>query len=270
MRDLHLLGLGGLGAEAVDERFEVLDLFALVAVGGFQLRAPLVFLAEILGVVALIDIQALVPDLHGTVDGHVEKVAVVGDKDVAEGISAEIVLEPVAGFEIEVVGRLVEQQQVRLGQQQLGQRDAHLPAAAELVRLARPVFLAESEAGEHAAHLCVERVAVERVKALLEHRVAFRRGLVLLARVVEYGQLPGEMLDFLFHLAQFVEDGEALFKDGATGERKAFLRQIADAHAACLLQAGRSRAIRSRPAPSSEWICRCRWRPPARFFPCCG
>jgi hypothetical protein len=30
---LHLLGLGGLGAEAVDEGFEMLDLIALVAVG---------------------------------------------------------------------------------------------------------------------------------------------------------------------------------------------------------------------------------------------
>ena len=42
--DLHLLGLGGLGAEAIDERLKVLDLVALVAIGGLQLRAPLVFL----------------------------------------------------------------------------------------------------------------------------------------------------------------------------------------------------------------------------------
>jgi hypothetical protein len=32
---LDLLGLGGLGAEAVDEGFEVLDLYALVAICGF-------------------------------------------------------------------------------------------------------------------------------------------------------------------------------------------------------------------------------------------
>ena len=36
---LHLLGLGGLIAEAVDEGFQLLDALALVAVGGFQLRA---------------------------------------------------------------------------------------------------------------------------------------------------------------------------------------------------------------------------------------
>ena len=32
---LHLLGLGGLGAEAVDEDFKMLDLVALVAIGGY-------------------------------------------------------------------------------------------------------------------------------------------------------------------------------------------------------------------------------------------
>ena len=44
MRDLHLFGLGGLSAEAIDERLKVLDLLALVAVRGTKLRAPLVFL----------------------------------------------------------------------------------------------------------------------------------------------------------------------------------------------------------------------------------
>ena len=34
---LHLLGLGGLVAEAVDEGFQLLDALALVAVGGFEL-----------------------------------------------------------------------------------------------------------------------------------------------------------------------------------------------------------------------------------------
>ena len=54
----------------------------------------------------------------------------------------QIFFQPVAGFEIEMVGGLVEQQQVGLLQQQLGERDAHLPAAGKFVGLARPVFFA--------------------------------------------------------------------------------------------------------------------------------
>ena len=179
---LHLLGLGRLGAEAIDEGFEVLDLFALVAVGGEQLRAALVFLREILGVVALVDLRRLFQIFDGAVDGDVEKVAVVRDEDVAEGIVLEVVLEPVARLEIEMVGRLVEQQQVGLGEQQLGERDAHLPAAAELVGQARPVLFAEAEAGEHGAHLGVECVAVEGVEALLQQGEALGGGFVLRAR----------------------------------------------------------------------------------------
>ena len=111
---------------------------ALVAIGRLQLRAPLVFLAEIFGVVALVDVQPLVPDLHGAVDGHIEKIAVVGDQNVTEGIVLQVVFEPVAGLQIEVIGRLIEQQQVRLGKQQFGQSDSHLPTSTELIRLASP------------------------------------------------------------------------------------------------------------------------------------
>ena len=51
------------------------------------------------------------------------------------GYAGEVFFEPVARFEIEMVRRLVEEQQSGSCQQQLGERDAHLPAAGE--RLAR-------------------------------------------------------------------------------------------------------------------------------------
>ena len=43
----------------------------------------------------------------------------MGDQNVAERITLEIVLEPVAGFKVEVVGRLVEQQQFGLASNSL-------------------------------------------------------------------------------------------------------------------------------------------------------
>ena len=43
---LHLLRLGGLVAEAVDEGLQLLDALLLVAVGGFQLAAALVLLLQ--------------------------------------------------------------------------------------------------------------------------------------------------------------------------------------------------------------------------------
>ena len=101
----------------------------------------------------------------------------------------QIILEPVARFQIEMIGRLVQQQQVRLCQQQLGQRDAHLPPAGEFVDLPRPVFLAEAETGKHRADLRIERIAVERMKALLQHRIALGSRLVLGARMFQHREL---------------------------------------------------------------------------------
>ena len=60
---LHLLGLGRLVAEAVDEGFELLDALALVVVRGVQRVAALLLLREILVVVAAVEVDALVPDL---------------------------------------------------------------------------------------------------------------------------------------------------------------------------------------------------------------
>ena len=111
-------------------------------------------------VIAVVDVEALVPYLDDLVDRDVEKIAVVGDEDVAEGIGLEVVLEPVARFEIEMVGRLVQQEQVRLGEQQFRQRNTHLPAAGELLRLTRPVLLAEPKTVEHRTYLGVECITI--------------------------------------------------------------------------------------------------------------
>ncbi len=81
----------------------------------------------------------------------------------------QIVFEPVTSFKVKVIGRLVEKKKVWLCQQQLCQRNPHLPAAAELVRLPTPVFFAKAESGQHAAHLGIQCIAVQRVKALLQH-----------------------------------------------------------------------------------------------------
>ena len=104
------------------------------------------FFGQILVVVAAVEMNALVPDLGDFVDRHVEKIAVVRNQHESIGIVGQILFQPVAGFEIEMVGGLVEQKQIGLLQQQLGQRDAHLPAAGEFFGLAVPVFFAKTQA----------------------------------------------------------------------------------------------------------------------------
>ena len=158
---LHLLGLGRLRAKAVDEGLQLLDALALIAVGRRQLIAALGLLAQIrIIVVAAVELHALVPDLDRPVDRHVQEVAVVRDQQVRARIVRQIRFQPVAGFEIQVVGGLIEQQQARLFEQQLRQRQAHLPAARKFLGAPLPVFLAEPQPVEHRADLRLDRVAI--------------------------------------------------------------------------------------------------------------
>src|ERR1700688_511735 len=87
---LHLPGLGGLVAEAVNEGLQLLDALALIAVGGFKLRASLVFLPQVGIVVAAVKLHALVPDLDRAIDRDIQKIAVVRNQHVGVGVIGEV------------------------------------------------------------------------------------------------------------------------------------------------------------------------------------
>ncbi len=61
----------------------------------------------------------------------VEKIAIVADDDNARRVAREIVDEPQRAFEIEIIRRLVEQQQIGLREENGRERDPHAPAARE-------------------------------------------------------------------------------------------------------------------------------------------
>jgi HAMP domain-containing protein len=56
----------------------------------------------------------------------------VADQDQGASIVAQKTFEPQGCFEVEVIGRLVEQQQIGLGEQDRGKRRPHPPAARQL------------------------------------------------------------------------------------------------------------------------------------------
>ena len=127
---LRLRGLGVLGAEAVGELLELLDLALLVLVGGELLLLLRLALAEIVVVVAAVADQLALADLDDAADELVQELAVVRDQQDRAGVGLQVVLEPQQRLEVEMVGRLVEQQQVRLLDEQAREVRAHHPAAA--------------------------------------------------------------------------------------------------------------------------------------------
>ena len=84
-------------------------------------------------------------DLIGDV---VEQIAVMTDDDDGRRAALQIVGEPQHAFEVEIVGRLVEQQKVGLGEQDGGERDPHPPAAGIFDERAALRRLVEAEPSE--------------------------------------------------------------------------------------------------------------------------
>ena len=223
---LHLCRLGRLIPEAVDEHLDARHFLILLA-----FRLPQAFQHR----VALVDVLAVVADVIGQLaqveisdarDDRVEKVTVVRDEDHRVRIGTEILLEPVACFEIEVIRRLVEEQQVGAAEQQLGQRDAHLPSAGE--RLARTIGVVrtEAEAAQDRSDAEVHVVAIRQAEAILQLRIARQHRLMLGLR---HGGVAKAMLDVVhlrLDIEQRLKGAAGFLEDGAPRVRQSVLRQI--------------------------------------------
>ena len=89
-------------------------------------------LLEVGRVVALVRVEVAAVDFGDPLGDVVEEVPVVGDGEYGTVVLRQVLLEPQHALGVEVVGGLVEQQQVGLLQQQLGQRDAALLTTGEV------------------------------------------------------------------------------------------------------------------------------------------
>ena len=103
-------------------------------------------------VAARIERELAGPQMQDVIDDIVEEVAFVADQQDCRRIALEEILEPHHRFEIEMVRRFVEQQQVGLGKQQRGQRHAHAPTTGEAVQRAALRLLVETESNQDPRH----------------------------------------------------------------------------------------------------------------------
>ena len=149
---LGLTRLARLVAEAVDERLHVAPLGLLL--GAFlDLQQAALARAPLEGVVAAGvggELAQLI-EMHDLSRHPVQQIPVMADQEQGARIAREVVLEPEARLEVEVVGRLVEQEQIGLGEQHRGQRHPHPPAAGEARERPRLGFLLEAQPGQDRA-----------------------------------------------------------------------------------------------------------------------
>ena len=178
-------------------------------------------------------LQALVPDLDRAVDRHIEKVAVMRDQDVPKGI-VRADTPPASCASPDRDGSSARRAAagwawpaaVSPAQCASASRPRTRPSAAPSPSLLKP------KPGQHRPHLRIQRVPIQRVKALLQHRVALRRRLVLSAL---HGRVrpaaPPAARSRLSIARSSSKTDRHSSKHRAAAEPQPLLRQIADGHA---------------------------------------
>ena len=225
---LHLRSLRRLVAEPIDEHLDAPHFLVLLALRLAHRLDARVMREEVVAVVADVVGQRAQREVGDAGDDGIEEEAIVRDEDDGMRVGVQVLLEPVARLEVEVVGRFVEEQQVRLLQQQLGERDAHLPAAREGFGLALEVAAREAEALQDGRGLQLDRIAVTEAEAILEvavaaeHRSVFRLGDGRVAQAVL------EDVHLRLHREQIGEGAARFFEHRLAGVVEAVLRQVAD------------------------------------------
>ena len=117
------------GPEPVDHALEVLLLAVAVALGGLEIAAALLAFAAVVVVVARVAGHLPGVDLQRQAGQLAQQKTVVRDQQQRAREGFQEFAEPLHGRDVEIVGRLVEQQDVRLRNQDARQRRTHAPAA---------------------------------------------------------------------------------------------------------------------------------------------
>ncbi len=142
---LRLPRLRRLGFEAVDKGLHMLARgFLLLGERGIE-RALGAARRNERVVAAGIERELAVFEMQDEFGRGVQKIAVMADDQHRAAIAPQEILQPQHAFQIEIVGGLVQQQQIGAGEQDRRQRHAHAPAAGKLGTGAQLFFGGKSE-----------------------------------------------------------------------------------------------------------------------------
>ncbi len=188
---LGLGGLGVLGPKPLDKFHHVRDFALLVLVGRRQLRLRRLALRQVILIIAAVADQFAVANLQNMRDKLVEEIAVVRNHQNRARISPQIFLEPLQRFQVEMIGRLVQHQQVRLLRQQPRQMRPHHPSAAHLPQRPVEILLPKTQPGQNALGLGLALITIQlivmsvrlKIDGQFQHRFIPRRRAFL-------GQMP--------------------------------------------------------------------------------
>lgn len=216
---LHLFGLRRLVPKLLDESLHVRNLAVLGLLHRNQAGKCLIALDEIGIVIARVDADLAIGDISHVVDHAIHEGAVMAYDEYGATIGLEEVLEPAHALEVEVIGGLVKQQNLRCPQEELGKCNAHLPATGELIGRALHILFMKAQAKEHTSCLGLDVVTVLGLEAraqatVLREKVIGARFICALHLALKSLEALSELCDIGDTRHDFLEDAASLHFDG--------------------------------------------------------
>ncbi len=162
-------------AVAGDVALHIVQLAQELLVDGVEFalaqRPAFLPLIDIGRVVAPILLDAAAAHLPDVVDDLVQEIAVMADNEQRAVPGLERALQPFDGLHVQVVGRLIEDEQIGALQQQPGQQRACLLAAAQVAERRLPLLAAEAQPLQHLADAHLVVIAAGTFKGLQRRAV---------------------------------------------------------------------------------------------------
>ena len=150
----------------------------LLLPAGFGLPRLLSLLLLVVGVVAAVEHQLPIAQLHDPVRHAGDEVTVVGHKQGGAVVGHQGVLEHLLGRDVQVVGGLIQYQQVAGGEQHQGQGQPGLFPPGQLAHLLEHGVVTEAEVAQQAPHLGLGPVG-HRLEEGVDHAAGEVEGLGL-------------------------------------------------------------------------------------------
>ena len=156
---LHLPGFRRLVPETFDEFFSLFDLAPLVFNGGGLEGFLPFFRLEVGIVVAAVKGDLSSFDRRHLADHPIQKIPVVRNDDDRPGVVAQEPFQPDEGFQVEMIGGLVQEQEVGAGEENPAEGEAHEPPPAELLGGPLEIGFPKTEPQEDGLGLGFQRVS---------------------------------------------------------------------------------------------------------------
>ena len=141
------------------------------------------------------------------IDNTVQERNIVGNQDKRVFILLQIPGQPTDMFHIQIVGRLVQQKDIRFFQQQLAKQDLRSLPAAQFLHIPIQTDVIESKRSCHFLHLGIDHIKIMHRQGILDHTQVLHHFFQFLLR-----RLAHPITDLIHLLLQIQQPGECAFQ----------------------------------------------------------